>query len=300
MATVKFLDPVVNKEIEYNIPNALHGKWQGQSAKVIKENDDRVYVVVGQEGSGKSTFAFQQAKFIDPSFCLERICFSPEQFLKQIQTAKPGQVVVFDEAFRGFSSKASQSKVNKVLVQAMMEVRRRNLIIFIVIPSLILLENYIVVHRSNAIFFVYKRTDGKHKYRGWKAYSRSKTAEIYHKAKKNYGIIPRVFTSMRGRFFARQFEVDGQLMHLPYETFPEIEYDNKKGIAFGDKKAEEEQDESLMQLRELKYKIAMIKAPGKKKITKKYIAECLGVTESAVRKWKNYGKDLKTATETRE
>jgi len=187
-----------------------------------------------------------------------------------------------------------------VLVQAMMEVRRRNLIIFIVIPSLILLENYIVVHRSNAIFFVYKRTDNGNNYRGWKAYSRSKTAEIYHKAKKNYGIIPRVFTSLRGKFHARQFEINGVKMHLPYETFPEIEYDNKKGIAFGDKKAEEAQDENLMALRELKYKIAMIQAPGKKKITKKYIAECLGVTESAVRKWKYFGDDLKTDPESGE
>lgn len=281
------MDPVVGKEIEYNIPTTLEPKWRNQSKKVIRENDDRVYVVVGQEGSGKSTFAFQQAKYIDPTFNIDRICFSPEQFLEQIQTAPPGKVVVFDEAFRGFSSKASQSKVNKILVQAMMEVRRRNLIIFIVIPSLILLENYIVVHRSNAIFFIYKRTDGKQKYRGWKAYARSKTAEIYHRAKKNYGIIPRVFTSMKGKFFARTFEINGIKMRLPYETFPEIEYDEKKGVAFGDKKAQEQVDPHLQELKELKHKIGSLKAPNGRKLTRKLIAEHFGISESTLRGWKS-------------
>jgi hypothetical protein len=253
------------------------------------------YVVT--HNSGKSTFAFQQAKYIDPTFNNDRICFTPEHFLDQIRTAKPGQVVVFDEAFRGFSSKASQSKVNKTLVQAMMEVRRRNLIIFIVIPSLILLENYIVVHRSNAIFFVYKRNDKTAKYRGWKAYSRNKSAIIYHKAKKNYGIIPKIATSMNGKFFAKTVDVDGVKMRLPYETFDEIGYDNKKGIAFGDKKAAQLEDPHYEELWRIKMAISNLKKTKGHPITKKSMAAALDVSESTLRGWKTHDKDDKT-TET--
>jgi len=295
MGLVQFIDPVVGKPIEYNVSDRLEPKWAGLSKQVIKENDDRVYVVIGQEGSGKSTFTFQQAKFIDHSFNLDRICFTADQFLEQITSAPRGAVVVFDEAFRGFSSKSSQSKVNKVLVQAMMEVRRRNLIIFIVIPSLILLEHYIVVHRSNAIFSIYKRNPTKgRKYWGWKAYGRNKSGELYDKAKKNYGRLPKIFTSKAGKFWARKFKVDGVDRWLPYETFDEKAYDTKKGIAFGDKKSRDEMDIHQIELKSIKKVIGSLELPIK---TKKDLAEQLDITTRTLLRWKNEETEDKTDKE---
>lgn len=298
MGTVEFFDPIAKKEIAYNISENLKPNWENLSKRVIKENDDRVYVVVGQEGSGKSTFTFEQAKFIDPTFNLDRICFTADQFLNQIQTAPEGTVVVFDEAFRGFSSKASQSKINKMLVQAMMEVRRRNLIIFIIIPSIVLLEHYIVVHRSNALFYIYRKKNKKGKKTWhWKAYNRNKTAEIYEKAKKKYGKFPNVFTSKHGKFWARMFSVDGRKRHLPYETFDEKAYDNKKGIAFGDKKSKDELDESKIELNHKKYLIWALSKKIKKINTVIALAEHFNVTDRTIRAWKELENPLKSEME---
>ena len=176
----------------------------------------------------------------------------------------------------------------------MMEVRRRNLIIFIVIPSLVLLEHYIVVHRSNALFNIYKQNVKGKLRRTWKAYSRNKTAEIYERAKKRYGVFPKMFTSKRDRFYARQFMVDGKLIHLPYETFDEKAYDDKKGVAFGDKRSEESLDISKIELNELKNKISNIKMPLK---TKKDLAEALDVTARTIRNWKALENPVKTEKE---
>lgn len=237
MSLIEMYDPVAKKEISYHLPDLLIPKWRDLGKKIIKENSDRVYVVVGKERTGKSFFTFQQAKFIDPTFNIDRICFTPEQFLNQIRNAPEGAAVVFDEAFRGFSSKSSLSKVNKVLVQAMMEVGRRNLIIFIVLPSFALLEWYIATHRSNALFQVYRINEKGKTYRGWRCYSNKKKIKMYYGSKKNYGMLPYTFTKLRGKFFIKKIGDDGKL-HVPYETFDIKAYEKKKGDAFSDKSKE--------------------------------------------------------------
>lgn len=246
MSLVEFYDPVAKTNISYHVPDQLISKWKTLSKKVIKENADRVYVTVGKEGSGKSFFTFGQAKFIDPTFNIERICFTPEQFLHQIKVAPPGSVVVFDEAFRGFSTKSSLSKVNKALVQAMMEVRRRNLIIFIVLPSFSLLEWYIATHRSNGLFLIYKIKKKTASYRGWRAYGYKKRIKIYYESKKNYGIIPYTPTKLRGKFFSRTIEINGKKERVPYETFDLLGYESKKEKAFEKQGEEEEVQEGRM------------------------------------------------------
>lgn len=232
MTLVEFYDPVAKQDISYHISGKLEPKWKTLSQVTVKENSDRNYVVVGKERTGKSFFTFQQAKYIDPTFNVDRICFTPEQFLEQIRNAPEGSVVVFDEAFRGFSSKSSLSKVNKVLVQAMMEVGRRNLIIFIVLPSFSLLEWYIATHRSHALFQVYRVKERGKKYRGWRCYNNKKKIKIYYQSKKNYGMIPYTPTKLRDKFFVRKVVIKGKEIDTPYTTFELEKYEKKKENAF--------------------------------------------------------------------
>ena len=118
---VEFYDPIQQIQLSYFIDKKILEKWDKIRGKeLIKKDEDRVYLVDGRERSGKSVFAFQQAKYIDPTFDLKRVCFTPEEFLWAIRNSPQGSVIVFDEAFRGLSSKSSQSKVNKKIVQAMM------------------------------------------------------------------------------------------------------------------------------------------------------------------------------------
>ena len=195
----EFYDPVQNITLSYHIDNNLKVKWDKlKDGRLAKTDEDRVYLVDGRERTGKSVFTFQQAKYIDPSFNLSRVCFTPDEFLHAIRTAKKGQVVVFDEAFRGLSSKASQSKVNKKIVQALMEMGQRNLVVFIVLPTFFLLEMYAAVLRSNALFHVYKDKRGDRRFRIYNFNQKSILYQVGKKKGFSYKI-PRV--KLRGRFF---------------------------------------------------------------------------------------------------
>ncbi len=292
MAIVTFNDPIAKEEISYHISGKLEEKWKNLSKKIIKKNGDRVYVVGGRERGGKSTWVFQQAKYIDHFFNIKRICFTPEQFLDQIRTAPPGGVVVFDEAFRGFSSKSTLSKVNKMLVQAMMEVGRRNLVIFIVLPSYSLLENYVAIHRSHALFQVYERKDAL--YRGWRCYNRKKKAQIYFKSKRSYGITPYTPTKLKGKFFIKRITLNGKKVLVPYTTFDIKAYDDKKFKAFGTGTDQKENDPFKDALENLRFKLFNIDKSIFPIRTKKQFGEAVCEAYGTYRGWKRFGKGKET------
>ncbi len=159
--------------MEYHMGDRLVPKWDNlRNGKLTEHDEDRFYVVDGQEGSGKSLFTIQQAAYIDPTILddegkkvLPRICFTPEEFLYAIRHTKSTKThtktIIFDEAFRGMSSKGSISSVNKKVVQALMEMRQNNLVVFLVSPSFYLLELYPAMMRSKALFHVVKERNSK-------------------------------------------------------------------------------------------------------------------------------------------
>ncbi len=91
---------------------------------------------------------------------LPRITFNSKETLNAIRknrsSDKKTTGILFDEAFRGMSSKGVLSKENKTLVQVLMEMRQNNLALWIVSPSFFLLELYPAMLRSNALFHVKK------------------------------------------------------------------------------------------------------------------------------------------------
>ena len=52
---------------------------------VINKNMDYTFCIDGSVGSGKSTLAVQLALALDPTFCLERVTFTPTQFMYSLQ-----------------------------------------------------------------------------------------------------------------------------------------------------------------------------------------------------------------------
>lgn len=149
--------------------------------KVQKKDYDWVWVVDGPEGSGKSVLAQQIAKLLDPSFCVERMCMTPKEFKESVLRAEKGQCVVFDEAFTGFSSRASLTEVNKILVSLMMEMRQKNLFVIIVMPTIFLLDRYVALFRARGLFHVYL----KHGKRGnWVYFNNRKKKYLYLTGKK--------------------------------------------------------------------------------------------------------------------
>jgi hypothetical protein len=248
---VEFYDPIAKENVSYHLDAKLKAKWDGlRNGKLEEINEDRIYIVDGRERTGKSSFAFQQAKYLDPTFTTERICFRPEDFLYQIRNAPKGSVVVFDEAFRGLSSKASRSKVNKAIVEALMEVGQRNLVIFIILPTIFLLEIYAAVFRSECLFHIYKlkdKTSGGRRQRAFKIYNYQKKKQLYLRGRSKYFSYsqPKI-TRAKGKFFIKKTEEWPS--GLPYSTFDMKAYIAKKDQAFRDSGEKEEKEES-------KYKI---------------------------------------------
>lgn len=197
MVLVNFLDTT------YHIDNRLHRLWTKNSlAKLRYINTDKLYVVDGREGTGKSTFTIQQACFLDPSMqdlnvFLSRICFSAEEFYEVAKKVKNG-VIIFDEAFRGFSSRAALSKTNKKLITGLMEMRQNNNIVFIVLPSFFMLDIYPAMLRSNALFNIY--IDKRTKKRTFRAYNYRDKNKLYQIGMKKGWTYP-FDTRIKGRFY---------------------------------------------------------------------------------------------------
>lgn len=179
--------------------------------KVLTKDEDYFFALDGDEGSGKSVLGLQIAKFIDPSFCMDRVVFNAKDFQDSVLSAKKGQVVLFDEAFRGLSSRGALSEINKLLVALMMECRQKNLIVIIVMPSFFLLDKYAALFRSKGLFHVY-RHKGKRGF--WMYFNKQGKKLLYLKGKATYSYsYPK--SAFRGRF-------------LEHYTVDEKEYRAKK------------------------------------------------------------------------
>ena len=148
--------------VSYHLDRSLQGVWDTiRNGQLVKTEEDRVYVVDGKERAGKSLFALQQACYLDSTFNLDRVVFTPEEFVEAIKKAERGKVIIYDEAFFGLSSRSAISKVNKEIVKCLMEVGQKNLIIFLVMPSFFELDRYVSLHRAVGLFHVYKNKEGK-------------------------------------------------------------------------------------------------------------------------------------------
>src|SRR3990167_4473269 len=86
--------------ISYYMDEGLKNRLESKvKEKMVKKDKDLIWIFDGDEGSGKSSFAFQIAKFIDSSFNIERVCMNPNEFIHQIAKANKGDVIIYDEAY---------------------------------------------------------------------------------------------------------------------------------------------------------------------------------------------------------
>ena len=196
---------VDNQTINLYMDGGLYNHLEyGVKVSVKKKDVDYVLIVDGEEGSGKSVFAFQKAKVLDPNFDLNQICFTPQEFVKAIVNAKPYSCVVFDEAFTGLSSRAALSEVNKLLINLMMEMRQKNLFVIIVMPTIFMLDKYAVLHRAKGLFHVHLK-NGKRGF--WRYFNRKRLKKLYFNGKKFYDYMvqrPRSFGVFRDQYMINE------------------------------------------------------------------------------------------------
>ncbi len=138
--------------INYYIPPEIKRQLDNSKEIVMKADQDRVFIITGREGSGKSYLGMQLAGYLDNTFCLDDVCFDSDSFGKRIRQVNKLKAIIFDEAFTGLSSKGALSKENKKLIRILIECRQRNLFLFIVLPSIFILDRYITLFRSHSVF----------------------------------------------------------------------------------------------------------------------------------------------------
>ena len=201
MAIVEIKDPT-GFSIEYFIDDRLKKNLDNRVIPALEQQDkDYVLWVDGREGSGKSWFAFQIGKAVDPSLNLSRVVFSPEEFRLAIFKAKKGQCIIYDEAFTGYSSRSSLSPVNRVLVSLAMQMRQKNLFIIIVLPTIFLLDKYMAMFRTKGLFHVFESKGRRGYFRFYNSRVKKylilagqKTMSYKHKTVK---------TTFRGNFYGK-------------------------------------------------------------------------------------------------
>jgi len=216
--TITIEDEEGKNKVTYFIEPWIREKFDTKVIPDLKKKDkDSVICIDGSEGSGKSTLGLQLCRYVDPTFNLSRVVFTPEEFRDAIYKAKKGQAIMFDEAFTGFSSRASLSGVNKTLVSLMMQLRQKNLFIAIVLPTIFLLDKYISLFRTRVLIHVYE-VRGRRGF--YKVYSSRKKKElIFNKKAKVYSY--GVNTKLRGRFYG-VFALGGEDEEKAYRKKKEV------------------------------------------------------------------------------
>ncbi len=200
MVIVKIHDPKFEQPISYSIEGRLKKNLDERVINSLKKKDkDCVLAIDGSEGAGKSTFAFQIGKYVDPTLNLSRICFTADEFREAIFKAKKGQCIIYDEAFTGLSSRSSLSGINRMLVSLMMQMRQKNLFIIIVLPTFFLLDKYVAIFRARALIHVFE-SGGRRGY--FRLYNRRLKKLLYLLGKATYSYnTKKVKTRFRGRFY---------------------------------------------------------------------------------------------------
>ena len=126
--------------------------------RAVKNDLDGIAIISGCEGGGKTTMASTLAYYCDPSFpgenC-ERIVFSGFELMKAIDNAKEGQAIILDEAILSMGSQDHASFIQKVLIKKFVTIRKKNLFIFLILPSFFMLRKYFAIFRTRFLLHTY-------------------------------------------------------------------------------------------------------------------------------------------------
>lgn len=165
----------------------LKGALDNIQNKAIPNNWDCVALVIGREGSGKTTLATQMANYLDKNFTVENIVFKPEEFNKLIDDCKPESAIIYDEAITGLQANQHASNISRTIVSKLTMIRKKKLKIFIVFPYLHLLQKYFVM-RCLFCVYVYAKSFDERGYGNF--YNSPKTEFLYNMMKMKYPMNP--------------------------------------------------------------------------------------------------------------
>lgn len=140
----------------------LHLDLDGKKG-IRSKNKDRVTLITGYEGSGKSTFALHLFEawynILDQKISIDLInLFSDNQkgFVTALNTAQKYQMVVHDEAGKDLYSRNAMSSFSKDLNVAYQVIRGSNLHTVLILPHILDLDSFFRKRRVTQLFHVYE------------------------------------------------------------------------------------------------------------------------------------------------
>jgi hypothetical protein len=237
---------------------------------MIRDDGDCVVFVDGPEGSGKSVKAFQMASFLDETFNLSRVVFTPRQFMNAVKTAGQYEAIVYDEAFSGLMSSQALNWVSIMLVKMLAEVRQKNLILFIVCPTFFDSVKYVSIWRTRFLINCYR---GNEYQRGFfRFYGFENKKILYMEGKKTYN------------YHARKPDFYGRFTN--FYTIPEASYRTLKHNALVGRKDEIDKHSKLTEFQIQKYIVERLARQESTKwgnLTR--IQELIGIKQPTFYKW---------------
>lgn len=147
---------------------------------VIRGGWDYVAIVSGLPGVGKSTFAHQICKYLDPTFDVDRICFTAKDFKEKTSTGVKGQAFMLDESFADMNSSLSKDPEFVSIINHLQLIRQKHLFLILVLPDFFSLQKTVAIFRSSHLFVVYSDSYERGSYA---VFDRGAKRELYIRGK---------------------------------------------------------------------------------------------------------------------
>lgn len=127
---------VDDREAPPEVPDLLYAEYSEIRRLIVERNWDYWTLITGDERTGKSTLANIVAQITDPDFAPKKqTAFSLLEYLDILETARPGQTCVLDEAGSVAYARDSQKRENKALNVISMVSGMKNLHVIMVVPD---------------------------------------------------------------------------------------------------------------------------------------------------------------------
>lgn len=156
----------------------------------VAKNWDGLIIIDGVEGGGKSTLARQVAFYLNPDFTLDNIVFTTKQFDEQVEKAKPGDVIIWDEfTLAGSLSTEALSKMQNSLIKKITTIRKKRLYLVLLVSWVFLLRVYFAVMRSRFLIHIYTPDGLRRGYFKLYSWEEKRKLYVYGKRDLNYGVV---------------------------------------------------------------------------------------------------------------
>jgi len=142
----------------FAISKKLH-RFAMRVHKKINEDDQEFWCLFqGDTGTGKSLAAQRFGYVVDPTLCVNRVCFDVKEFVKAIIDAPKHSCVIADEGVSIFFSRASMTKEGRLVAELSAQIRQKNLLIIICVPEALSMD-WLILNKLNLLVNVWESRD---------------------------------------------------------------------------------------------------------------------------------------------